>query len=113
MDSTQVIMTYQAILAITGKMLIAANNKECDQLVALEQECRNLVEVLKKENSETIILDKELRQVKLGLIHQILDNDAQIKAITNSWMIRLQEMLHTNDKTRSLQLAYQSINNDT
>lgn len=111
MDNTQVIMTYQAILAITDKMLIAANNKECDQLVALEQECRNLVEVLKNENSKTIILEKELRQIKVGLIHQILDNDAQIKAITNSWMIRLQDMLHTNDKSRSLQLAYQSTKN--
>jgi flagellar protein FliT len=48
MDSTQIIMTYKAILTTTGKMLTAAQNNEWDQLVSLEQECRRLTETLKK-----------------------------------------------------------------
>jgi flagellar protein FliT len=110
MDSTHTIMTYKAILATTGKMLAAAQNKEWDKLVSLEQECRQLTEMLIKENPEPI-LDKELLQNKIRIIHQILDDDAQIRAITEPWVIRLQDILSVNGRTRSLQQAYQPINN--
>ena len=110
MDSTQTIMTYTAILATTGKMLAAAQNNEWDQLISLEQECRQLTEILKNNDPEPM-LDKELLQKKVKIIHQILDDDAQIRAITEPWMTRLQDMLSTNGRTRSLQQAYQPINN--
>ena len=110
MDNTQVIMTYEAILATTSKMLAAAQNSEWDELVSLEQECRQLAEILIKKDSEPI-LDKELLQKKVKIIHQILDDDAQIKAITEPWMTRLQNILSANEHTRSLQQAYQPIDN--
>ena len=59
MDNTQVIMTYEAILATTGKMLAAAQNSEWDELVSLEQECRQLTEILIKKDSQSI-LNQEL-----------------------------------------------------
>ena len=110
MDNTQVIMTYEAILATTGKMLAAAQNSEWDELVSLEQECRQLTEILIKKDSQSI-LDQELLQKKVKIIHQILDDDAQIRAITEPWMTRLQGMLSANEHTRNLQQAYQPIDN--
>lgn len=110
MDNTQVIMTYEAILTTTGKMLVAAQNSEWDELILLEQECRQLTEILIKKNSEPI-LDQELLQKKIKIIHQILDGDAQIRAITEPWMMRLQNILSVNGHTRNLQQAYQSIDN--
>lgn len=110
MDSTQTIMTYKAILATTGKMLAAAQNKKWDELVSLEQECRQLTGMLIKEDPEPI-LDKELLQNKIRIIHQILDDDAQIRAITEPWMMRLQDTLNINGRTRNLQQAYQTIDN--
>ncbi len=110
MDSTQTIMIYKAILAITGKMLIAAQNKEWDELVSLEQECGKLAQILINENHQPI-LDTELLQNKIKIIHQILDDDAQIRAITESWMIRLQDILCANGKVRSLQRAYLTTEN--
>lgn len=110
MDSTHTMMTYKAILATTGKMLAAAQNSEWDQLIVLEQECKQLTEMLKREDLEPI-LDKELLQKKVKIIHQILDDDAQIRAITEPWMVRLQDMLSINGRTRSLQQAYQPVNN--
>ncbi len=101
------IMIYKAILATTSKMLIAAQNKEWDELVALEKECGKLAQILINENPQPI-LDPELLQNKIKIIHQILDDDAQIRAITESWMIRLQDMLYANGKARCLQQAYQS-----
>ena len=44
MNSTQTLMTYNAILATTGKMLIAA--KIVNTIDKLEQECRQLTELL-------------------------------------------------------------------
>ncbi len=110
MDGTQVITTYKAILATTGKMLAAAQNNQWDELVSLEQECRQLTKSLIKEESNPI-LDKELLQKKVSIIHQILDDDAQIRAITEPWMMRLQDMLNTHERTRNLQQAYQTMNN--
>ncbi len=110
MDSVQTLKTYNAILATTGKMLAAAQNSEWDQLIQLEQECRQLTEVLIKNDQEPI-LDEELLQKKVKIIHQILADDAQIRAITEPWMIKLQDMLYTNSRTRNLQLAYQPVSN--
>lgn len=108
MNSTQTLMTYNAILATTGKMLIAAQNCEWDQLTKLEQECRQLTELL-IENDPEPILDEELLQTKVKIIHQILADDAQIKAITEPWLKKLEDMLNTKDRTYSLQQAYQSM----
>ncbi|MBV6448039.1 flagellar protein FliT [Nitrosomonas sp.] len=110
MDSVQTLRTYDAILATTGKMLTAAQNNEWDQLILLEKECRQLTETL-IQNDQEPILDKELLQKKVKIIHQILADDAQIRAITEPWMIKLQDMLNTNNRTRDLQLAYQPVNN--
>ncbi len=110
MDGIQTIMTYKAILATTSRMLAAAQNNEWEQLVSLEQECRQLTGILKKTDTEPI-LDKELLQRKVEIIHQILDDDAQIRAIIEPWMMKLQDILSTNGRTRNLQQAYQPINN--
>jgi len=101
---------YNAILATTGKMLVAARNNQWDELVSLEQECKQLTKMLTKEELGTI-LDKELLQKKVSIIHQILDDDAQIREITEPWMSRLQEMLNSNKHTRNLQQAYLTISN--
>lgn len=108
MNNSQTLMTYNAILATTGKMLIAAQNSEWDQLTKLEKECRQLTESLIK-NEPDPILDEELLQKKVKIIHQILADDAQIKAITEPWLKKLEGMLNTKDRTYSLQQAYQSI----
>lgn len=110
MDNTQAIMAYEAILATTGKMLVAAQNNEWDELVSLEKECRQLTEILIKKNLEPI-LDKELLQKKVKIIHQILDENAQVRALTEPWVARLQDILNTNGRTRNLQQAYRSIEN--
>lgn len=110
MDNTHTIMTYKAILATTGKMLTAAQNKKWDELMSLERECKQLTGILVKEDPEPI-LDKELLQNKIRIIHQILEDDAQIRAITEPWMMRLQGILSVNARTRDLQQAYQTIDN--
>lgn len=110
MDGLHTILTYKAILETTGKMLVAAKNGEWDLLISLEKECKHLTDLLKEKKPEPNLSD-ELLQEKIEIIHQILEDDAQIRAITEPWMIRLQEILCTNGYTRNLQQTYQSFEN--
>ena len=107
MNSSQVITTYEEILAITGKMLTAAQNGEWDKLVELEQECRKLTERLIKNNSEPELCD-ELLQRKVKIIHQVLEDDTRIRSITEPWMEKLNDILNTTERKRNLHRAYQS-----
>lgn len=55
----------------------------------------------KREKPEPNLSD-ELLQEKIEIIHQILEDDDQIRVITEPWMIRLQEILCANGYNRNL-----------
>ena len=106
MDSIQTITTYEAILATTNKMLTAAQKSEWEQLVLLEKECRALAQKLVQEDTQPV-LSPEQQQKKVQMIRQILSEDAEIRKITEPWMSKLQEMIGSTGRTRSLNQAYQ------
>ena len=54
MDGAQVISMYKAILAITNKMFTAAQNSQWDELVSLEQECKQLTKALTKRETDRL-----------------------------------------------------------
>lgn len=95
-------------------MLVAAKNGEWDLLISLEisleKECKHLTDLLKEKKPEPNLSD-ELLQEKIEIIHQILEDDSQIRVITKPLMIRLQEILCANGYTRNLQQTYQSFEN--
>ena len=109
MDDTQIISTYEEILATTNKMLAAAQNSEWDNLIHLEKQCQELTNKLIEPEKE-LILNQELQQKKIQIIHQVLDDDAKIRLITEPWMAKLQDIINTNTYKRNLQQAYQSSN---
>ncbi|WP_090332436.1 flagellar protein FliT [Nitrosomonas sp. Nm51] len=109
MDSKQLIDLYEDIKAVTNKMVITAQNGEWDNLVQLEQKCRQLTDELIR-NEAKISLSHELQQRKIEIIHQVLDDDAKIRSITEPWMKKLQDILCTNERKRNLQQAYVSSN---
>ena len=106
MNNSQSINIYENILNTTNKMLAAAQNNEWDQLVELEQECRKLTDKLIANNTEHD-LSEELQQQKVKIIHQVLANDAQIRTITEPWMVQLKNIINTAKCERNLQQAYQ------
>lgn len=107
MDSNQIITTYEAIMATTSKMLIAAQNKEWEQLIELEKNCRALAQELVQGDNESS-LNTAQQQEKVRMIRQILSDDAEIRAITEPWMTKLQEMIGATTRSRNLNQAYQS-----
>jgi len=110
MDHKQIITTYEAILIITNKMLIAAEDSEWEKLITLEKECRKLTNKLVINSSDHELSD-ELIQKKIKIIHQVLSNDAKIRSITEPWMANLQNMINTVGHKRNLQQAYQTNEN--
>lgn len=109
MNSTQVINIYEDIQVTTHKMLLAAQNSDWDKLIKLEQECKRLTSELINNEQESI-LNHEQQQKKLEIIHQVLDDDAQIRSITEPWMEKLQDILCTSERKRNLQQAYEASN---
>ena len=105
MNSPQIITTYETILAITGQMLEAARNDEWDRLVALEKNCKKLVEELIAEN-DGLPLSSQFQQRKAEIIRKVLADDAEIRNITEPWMMQLQNLLGSAGRERKLSEAY-------
>lgn len=105
MNSSQIIATYEAILAISGQMLIAARNTDWDRLVALEQDCRKRVEKLIAENAGQSLGGHD-QQRKVEIIRGVLADDAEIRSITEPWMAELQTILSNAGRERRLHQTY-------
>lgn len=106
MQQTEAIVIYEKILHITGDMLVAARNADWDQLIALESECRSLVEQLKPREQAAPLNDNHRRR-KVEIIHGILANDAEIRERIHPWMAQLQRYLGSAGRTQQLNAAYQ------
>ncbi|MCC6916207.1 flagellar protein FliT [Nitrosomonas sp.] len=105
-NDMQMIAAYEEILAITDRMLQAAKNSNWDELVALELDCKQLTARLMTQNAREQ-LSEEQKQKKVGLIHGILERDAEIRAITEPWMAQLQNRLTSSSQQRKLEQTYQ------
>ncbi len=91
MNNTQIIAAYETILSITGQMLEAARRKDWVYLKALEEDCRAIMAALKAANAGPLGGDQQQRKVEI--IHKVLADDAEIRNITQPWMVHLQDIL--------------------
>ncbi len=107
MTNAELIETYESILAVTALMLGAARADEWDRLIALQQDCRKLVEGLAAAcNGKVIVLEPEVRRRKVEIIRTVLAHDAEIRNLTEPWMQRLQYLLTSVGHERKLNAAY-------
>lgn len=105
MGSSQVIANYESLSAITAQMREAAVRGEWDQLIDLEQQCRQHVAAM-KQTDVSVVLDETSRQRKVRLIKKILAHDADIRSRTVAWMGQLQRIMQSNRQEQRLQQAY-------
>jgi flagellar protein FliT len=98
---------YQAISLLTGQMVDAARASDWDGLVALEQDCRDLIGSL-KHAGEQGAPDAALSGTKVALIRKALADDAQVRNFTEAWMTRLESYLGNARQAYRLQSAYQT-----
>jgi flagellar protein FliT len=87
-SNTEYFARYEAIAAISARMLTVARRALWNDLVPLQEEYRHLVDSLKE--AETGVKLNELERArKYDLIRQILADDAAIRDLANPRMATL------------------------
>lgn len=104
MNSEDVLALYESVADITTQMLAAARTGDWEQLAELESRCSRQVEMLKGE--EPIALQAVERERKVRIIKKILEDDRQIRDITEPWMAQLSAMINSAGTERKLANAY-------
>lgn len=106
MDNQEIIALYETVADITDKMLAAARTGDWEQLAALESRCSSQVEILKKNDQPRQPLTPTAREHKTRIIKKILEDDRQIRDITEPWMAQLSAMINSAGTERKLSQAY-------
>ncbi len=98
---------YAAISAKTGEMVEAAKSSDWDRLVALEQDCRALIERLKGSDAGAAV-GAQFVQRKIKFIRKALADDAEIRKFTEPWMTQLEAYLGHARLEHKLHRAYET-----
>lgn len=106
MDNQEILSLYEAVADITDKMLAAARSGDWEQLAALESHCSSQVEIIKQNDQQRPPLTATARERKVKIIKKILDDDRQIRDITEPWMAQLTAMINSTGTERKLSQAY-------
>lgn len=92
MTNIEILTTYQTLSELTNNMLDAARQDEWDHLAVLEQRCQRYVGELMQAPPAQMSSDEQ--RTKIKIIRGILQNDAQIRALTEPRLHELQLRLH-------------------
>lgn len=105
MNSDDVISLYQTVSDLTGKMLVAAQERDWENLAELESHCASHIQCL-KDGEPVVALTGPVRARKVEIIHQILKHDRQIRDLTTPWMAELAALINSTGTSRKLSAAY-------
>lgn len=101
-----ILSTYASISGTTGQMLEAARSGDWDRLVALEQDCRSLIEQLKQVDTRAVGPDPAYVRRKTEIIRKVLADDVEIRKHTEPWMEKLHALLGSARQMHRLERAY-------
>lgn len=104
MTSNEMLATYETLSELSGSMLMAARQGEWDHLAALEQRCKGYVGSLMQ--ATPVRLSEPEQRAKVAIIRTILQNDAQIRALTEPRLHELEERLGMMRTARRSAEAY-------
>jgi flagellar protein FliT len=96
---------YEAIAAVSHRMLTAARRALWNDLVGLQEEYLSLVDGLRDAESHVMLDDGE-RARKFDLIRQILADDAAIRDLASPSVARLSKLFATERPARVLKELY-------
>lgn len=106
-EQEHILDIYGSISAKTGEMLEAAKSSDWDRLVALELDCRALIERLKQSDAGAGA-GARFVQRKVAYIRKVLADDAEIRKFTEPWMNQLEAYLGSARQEHRLQRAYET-----
>lgn len=96
---------YESIAVASGEMLTAARAGDWDALIAAESRCAASIKALAAVGDARPASESE-RARRIELIRKVLADDAAIRDLTQPWLRRLEDFLHSAGNTRRLQNAY-------
>lgn len=96
---------YEEIRALSGRMAETAQANDWDHLIELERRVAALRDTLMADAGSTPLSGAE-NERKLGLIQQILADDAEIRRHTEPWMEHVRHFLGSQSRRRQVQQAY-------
>jgi flagellar protein FliT len=105
MNSQEVISLYESVADITEQMLAAARTGDWELLVELETRCSSQVEIIKSAEPR-VALTGVVRDHKVKIIRKILEDDREIRNITEPWMAQLSTLMNSAGTERKLARAY-------
>lgn len=92
MDGEALLGIYEDIAELTDRMLAAARVGDWDRLSELETLCARHVDQIRAEEPLPP-LSGENRERKVALLRKLLEDDRAIRAITQPWCARLDEIV--------------------
>ncbi|MGS0893030.1 flagellar protein FliT [Burkholderia stagnalis] len=98
---------YEALAAVSGRMLRAARGADWSALPGLQDEYLRLVDGL-KDAEPGVSLDEAERVRKLDLIRRILADDAAIRDLASPDVTRLSALFDARRSTRVLADLYRA-----
>jgi flagellar protein FliT len=108
MNNQEILSLYETVADITDQMLAAARSGDWDQLAVLESRCSSQVAVLRNNEQPRQPLSPGLREKKARILKKILEDDRQIRDITEPWMAQLSALMKNAGTERKLLKAYGS-----
>lgn len=96
---------YEEIRALSGRMAETAQANDWERLIELERRVSALRDKLMAD-AESAPLSGAENERKLGLIQQILADDAEIRRHTEPWMEHVRQFLGSQSRRRQVQQAY-------
>jgi flagellar protein FliT len=96
---------YESIAAASTGMLDAARASDWDALVEHEKNCARLIDTLRSAGPEYRLGPESLER-KNAIIRRLLAEDAEIRRLTQPWLARLEDLLHSSVTQRRLGDTY-------
>jgi flagellar protein FliT len=100
-----IVERYSRMAEASGRMLAAARLDDWDTVCKIEKECAALVGEL-STMGDLAPSDPTLRLRKLELVKRVLADDAAIRALSQPWLSRLDEMMRGQNNALRMKRAY-------
>lgn len=105
MNGDHVIAIYESIATLTDEMLSAARASNWELLTTLETRCGKHIANL-KNFEDSIALSEQHRNRKVDIIRKILEDDRDIRNLTEPGLRRLSALIQSNQTEQKLINTY-------
>ena len=106
MENREIIALYENVADIMRQMLVAARASDWERLTALESRCSDQVALIRQKDMVRQPLSAHARERKTHIVKSILEDDRQIRDITQPWMVQLSALMNNAGTEQKLARAY-------